>query len=78
MPRSFKALLPAKIRTRLEPIARAGRYSHGISLPFGNNSTVVGASGPAPAPTRPVEKGAREGSGLRRPRPGRRQKRRTP
>jgi len=35
MPRSFKALLPAKIRTRLEPIARAGRYSHGISYSSG-------------------------------------------
>jgi hypothetical protein len=32
MPRSFRALLPAKIRTRLEPNARAGRYSHGIFL----------------------------------------------
>jgi hypothetical protein len=32
MPRNSRALLPAKIRTRLEPNARAGRYSHGIFI----------------------------------------------
>ena len=49
MPRNSRALLPAKIRTRLEPIARAGRYSHGILYSSAAGPHTASTSGPVPA-----------------------------
>ena len=77
MPRNSRALLPAKIRTRLEPIARAGRYSHGILYSSAAAPQTASTSGPAPASSTPwIAKP--EGFPFRRPRPRQQEEDRIP